>query len=112
MPCDTYRNPQQTAQERQAEIDAALAELERQINSGRVNLVIGPDGGVCFAGWSDADRRGITDVCAFRTLTERASWPLQQAVSTAEMQSGRKVNEQAVAAGVHSHDGGKTWGKH
>ncbi len=33
------------------------------------------------------------------------------ALAKAEAQAGRTVDKQAVASGLHSHDGGKTWGK-
>lgn len=108
MPCDTVRRRQQTAQDRQREIDRSLAELERRIASGQVSISIGPDGAVAFNGWGQ-ERDGVTDVCAFTTLQNRGSWELRQAVARAEAMSGRKVNERAVAAGVHSHDGGTTW---
>ena len=111
MPCDTIRQPQQTAAERRQEIDASLEELQRAMAKGAIEIEIGQDGAVCFANWGD-ERKGVTDVCAFQTLTSRGSWELQQAVAAAEMRTGRKVNAQAVASGVHSHDGGQTWSTH
>jgi hypothetical protein len=52
----------------------------------------------------------VTDVCAYRTLTASNSWALRQAVAKAEQLAGRKVSAAQVAAGTHSHDGGKTFG--
>lgn len=108
MPCDTVLSPEQTAAQRQREIDESLVELERRMSAGAVEIAIGPDGAVAFAGWG-AERRGITDVCAFRTLASRDSWELRQAVARAEAMSGRRVSAAAVSAGVHSHDGGHSW---
>lgn len=108
MPCDTVRRKNQTAAQRRREVDEALVELERALSNGAVQVVIGVDGAVCFANWGQ-ERRGVTDVCAFQTLQSRDSWELRQAVARAETLSGRKVNQHAVAAGLHSHDGGHTW---
>lgn len=108
MPCDTVLRKNQTPAQRRREIDESLVELERALSTGAVEVVIGSDGAVCFANWGD-ERRGVTDVCAFQTLQSRDSWELRQAVARAETLSGRKVNRQAIAAGVHSHDGGNTW---
>ncbi|MHC4715055.1 MAG: hypothetical protein ACYTAN_17575 [Planctomycetota bacterium] len=100
---------EQTEEERREEVDEALAELARSIEGGKVRVIIGPTGAVAFAGWTEADRKRLSDVCAFRRLTAEGSWPLQRAVAAAEMQSGRKVNLAAIGSGVHSHDGGRTW---
>jgi len=99
--------PQQTLEERMKEISAALLQLESQLQSSSVKVQIGATGAVAFTGWND--RRKISDACAFRSLTAKNSWALRQAVARAEAMSGRKVNQRAVAAGVHSHDGGRTW---
>jgi hypothetical protein len=111
MACWTIRTRQQTEAERRAEVEKALEELERALMSGRVDVIIGEDGAVCFSGWIE-ERNDVADVCAFRTLAERGSWVLQEAVAAAEAASGLKVDPAAVSAGVHSHDGGATWSKH
>ena len=108
MPCDS-RSVGQTAEERQVETNAALAALERRLAAGQARAVVGPDGAIAFAGWEGAERAGVTDVCAFRALAGRDSWPLRQAVAAAEALAGRKLDAQAVATGRHSHDGGKSW---
>lgn len=105
MPCDSVPAGM-TPRQREAQIKEALARLEAQLGSG-VSVVIGPDGAVAFRGWKDRD--GVADVCAFRRLTLENSFKLKQAVQRAEAQSGRRVNPQAVGAGVHSHDDGATW---
>lgn len=98
-----------------AEIEAkanALARLERALelkNATGVSVVIGANGAVAFRGWSDAERGGIADTCAYRALSAINSPALRRAVARAEALYGRKVNPQAIASGVHSHDGGNTF---
>lgn len=119
MPCDStprrVRDPEtgrdrvQTKPERIAETVTALARLEAALKIGTVRAVVGRTGGVAFVGqW---DRRGISDACAYRALTQKGSSELRMALAKAEAVAGRQVDKQAVAAGLHSHDGGKTWGK-
>jgi hypothetical protein len=110
MPCDTKLRQGQTLAARNEEITRTLERLRKALSSGSVKAQIGPNGAIAFAGWN-TDRSDITDVCAFRTLTAASSWELRQAVQRAEGQSGRKVNVNAVGAGVHSHDGGHSWHK-
>jgi hypothetical protein len=107
MACSSMRKPNQTVPERDAEIKAALRRLEAALQAGQVTVAISPQGAVAFGAWSDRD--GVTDACAYRTLAAAGSWALRQAVARAEALGGRKVNERAVLAGTHSHDGGKTW---
>ena len=110
MPCDTILKERQTQAQRAREIKEALARLEQQLQSGKTQVKIGPTGAIAFVGWNDRD--SVTDVCAYRTLTMQNSWALKQAVARAEALSGKKVNPMSVASGMHSHDGGHTWGTH
>jgi hypothetical protein len=110
MPCTSTPRKGQTLAQRIDQVKVALKRLEQYLQSGSVRVSIGSNGAIVFAGWNDRD--DITDVCAYRTLASENSWPLRQAVARAEAQSGRRVNPQAVAAGIHSHDGGRTWGRH
>ena len=109
MPCDTKLKENQTLAQRAKEVDAALARLEQFLASGVASVTIGRTGAIAFSGWRD--QYGVSDVCAYRTLTLRGSFALRQAVVKAERLSGRKHNARAVAAGVHSHDGGGSWHK-
>lgn len=109
MPCDTRLAPRQTLAERQAEVSKALKELEQRLLAGLAAVVIGPQGAVAFTGWQG--RSGLSDACAYRTLAVQGSWALRQAEAKAVAMSGRKVNTQAIAAGIHSHDDGKHWSK-
>lgn len=111
MACYTVVKPGQTQEARKEQVKKSLSRLEKALTEKRVKVRIGPNGAVAFAGWKPEERDDVTDVCAFRTLTTQNSWALRQAVAAAEQEQGRKVNTHAVAAGIHSHDGGKTWGK-
>jgi hypothetical protein len=110
MACESYRQQGQSLEQRNAEIKKKLKELEQKLRAKSVSLGIGPNGSIVFRGWKKDDRGGISDACAFRVLSAEGSWDLRQAIAKAESESGRKVNVNAVAAGHHSHDGGKTWG--
>ncbi len=110
MACDTqYTKPNQTITERKEEIRATMVQLSADLAAGRVKVTVGPQGAVAFAGWTE--RKAITDACAYRRIMATGS-PLAKAkIQAAEALSGRTVNKQTVAAGVHSHDGGRTWHK-
>lgn len=110
MACMTALSQGQTLTQRMSQVEQALKRLEQYIQTGTVRIGIGTNGAIVFQGWKDRD--GISDVCAFNSLRATNSWVLRQAILKAEGMSGRKVNPKAIAAGVHSHDGGKTWGQH
>lgn len=110
MACFSVTRSGQTLAERNKEVEAALARLKRYIAAGQVKIVIAPNGAVGLSGWKDRD--DVTDVCAVRTLSAEGSWELRQAIAKAEALQGRKANLQATSAGWHSHDDGKTWGRH
>lgn len=110
MSCISQMRKNQTLKQREREINEALKRLERYLQTGSVKIQIGNQGAIAFNGWKD--RNDVTDVCAYRMLTLSNSWALKQAVKRAEMISGKKVNERAIAAGVHSHDNGHTWSTH
>jgi hypothetical protein len=109
MPCDTRLRQGETLENRVKAIDVALKRLEQYLQTGKVQIGIAPNGAITFKGWNVGERDDVSDVCAYRTLASQNSWALRQAVAKAEAMSGRKVNAHAIAAGHHSHDGGKTW---
>jgi hypothetical protein len=109
MPCDTKLKPQQTIQERADEIRRALSGLDQLLKMRMVKPVIGPQGAIAFAGWSDENRNGVTDACAYRRIMATGSALAKAEIARAEQLSGRSVNRQIVGQGVHSHDGGNTW---
>jgi hypothetical protein len=107
MACYLTLSPQQTAEQRKAEVAQAIKDLEAKLFKGEARVVVGPNGAIAFVG---KDRDDISDVCILRSLTAGNSYAFKQALAKAEMLAGRRYNPQAVNAGVHSHDGGKTWG--
>jgi hypothetical protein len=107
MPCMTQ--PTLTQVQRSAQ-SAALARLQAAIGAGSVSVVVGRTGAVALKGWRDADRAGVSDLCAYRAL--RNTPELRRAIARAEVIAGRQVDARTIAAGVHSHDGGHTWGAH
>jgi len=113
MPCDTRLRQGQTIQERAAEVRAAVESLSRLLAAGRVRPVVSrATGAIAFAGWSEADRNGITDACAYRRLMVSGGALAKAAIAQAEAVAGRSVDRQAIGNGLHSHDGGLTWGHH
>lgn len=107
MACTTMRREGQGFAERAKEVADALARLRRYIAAGQVQIVLGPTGAVTLQGWKD--RADISDTCAVRSLSAEGAPELRAALAAAERKAGRKANVQAIAAGHHSHDGGKTW---
>ena len=110
MACETFYRPQQTPQQRKAEVKAKLAALEAAIKANSVTVKVDKrTGALAFVGWDGDNRAGITDACAFRQVKNAPE--VRAAILRAEMAAGTKVNERAIAAGVHSHDG-IHFGKH
>lgn len=91
-------------------VEMAVDRLRKMLADGSVTVVIGATGSLAFRGWTTND--GVADLCAYRKLVAIGSPELRRAIARAEVTSGRKLNLQALAAGVHSHDGGQTWGSH
>lgn len=111
MPCDTKLKTQQTIQQRATEVRAAVSRLDALLQSRRIQVRIGPQGAVAFVGWEGEQRDGVTDNCAYRRIMSTGSALAKAAIARAEQLSGRSINRQVVAQGVHSHDGGQQWHK-
>lgn len=111
MACDTRLKRGQTIGQRAEEVRRAVNSLSQALAMRQIKPVIGPQGAIAFPGW-DKDRDGVTDACAYRRIMATGSALAKAEIARAEQMSGRKVNMAAVGAGVHSHDGGKTWGTH
>lgn len=112
MPCDSRPfTARQTLTERKLQVVESVAKLARELANGRVKAKVGPQGAITFQGWSDAERNGVTDNCAYRRIMATGSTQAKLAIMKAEQAAGRSVNRQAVAQGHHSHDGGTTWHK-
>lgn len=108
MPCDTPRKTQ-SIQARAVEVRVAISALDRLLLRRQVKVVIGPQGAVTFVGWSEQDRNGVTDVCAYRRIMQTGSALARTEIARAEQMAGRSVDRRTIAAGIHSHDGGNTW---
>lgn len=107
MACDTQPVKGQTLTERKAEVRDVIARLAADIVAGKVKPVVGPQGAIAFAGWTD--RRQVSDGCAYRFLMSTGSAMAKAMIARAEILAGRPVDRKVVAAGVHSHNGGASW---
>jgi hypothetical protein len=112
MPCDTRLKANQTISQRKEEVKKVVTVLDRLIASGQVIVKVGPQGAVAFNAWSDSERDGVTDACAYRQLMAKGSALAKAKIAQAEMMAGRSVNRQVVGQGAHSHDNGVTWHDH
>lgn len=95
-----------------AKRETTLDRLRKELAAGTLTVKIAPSGAVAFSKPLNLLDDGYSDVCAYRVLASKNDPALRKAVMRAEAMSGRKVSEAAIAAGIHSHDGGKTWGGH
>lgn len=109
MPCDTRLKPKQTIQQRAEEVRRAVERASKALVAGKIKARVSAQGAVAFEGLSDTDRDGVTDACIYRRLMVDGSALARAAVARAEQLAGRSVDRKVLAAGVHSHDGGKTW---
>lgn len=106
MTCDTRLKPRQTIQERAAEVRAAAERFARGLTTGKVRVVVDKkSGAVAFSGLTEEERDGITDACAYRRLMATGSAAAKAAIAKAEALAGRAVSREALAAGIHTHDG-------
>lgn len=112
MPCDTKLKPQQTIEQRKAEVRAAIAKIDAAIAQGRVKPGVGKQGALVLPGLTDEERDGVTDACAYRRLMVSGSSLTKAAFARAEQLAGRSIDRQVIGRGVHSHDGGATWHDH
>lgn len=113
MPCDTRLKVGQTISQRAVEVRSVSDRLAQSLASGRVKVKIDKKtGAVAFDGWPVSERDGVTDNCAYRRIMAGQSAAAKMRIAQAEQLAGRTVNKQAVAQGVHSHDGGRTWHSH
>jgi len=110
MPCDTRLKPRQTIQQRAAEVRQVVYDINSLIAAGKVKPVIDKrTGAIAFQGIDDTIRDGVTDACVYRRLMITGSSLTKAAIQRAEQIAGRTVDKQALAQGVHSHDGGGSW---
>jgi len=108
MPCETRLKPKQTISERAAEVRKSVEALMLGLSTGKVTVKVGREGGIVFVG--DWNRDGVTDACAYRRIMgPQGSTLARLKIAAAEHRAGRQVDRKALAAGVHSHDGGLSW---
>lgn len=113
MPCEsTPFERGQTLTQRKQQVSEAVASLAAGLAAGKIKPVIGSTGGIAFDGWQSQDRKGISDACALRKIMTTGSALAKAAIARAEQISGRTINRQAIAQGLHSHDGGRSWSTH
>jgi len=111
MACDTRpQNATQTLSQRKTQVKEVLSLVDSLVRSGRVKIVVDRrSGAVAFAGLTDAERANVSDACVYRLIMSTGSVLAKAAIARAEQLAGRAVNRQALANGVHSHDGGHTF---
>lgn len=110
MPCDTRLKPRQTIQQRANEVREAAARAGLLLIKRKVKAIVDKKtGAVAFEGLSDEDRDGLTDACIYRRIMATGTSLAKAELARAEQMAGRPINKQAVAQGIHSHDGGQTW---
>jgi hypothetical protein len=103
----------QTLTERKSQVKEIIAFTDELIRKNKVKVIVDKrTGAVAFAGMTDAERGGVSDACTYRVIMATGSVLAKQAIARAEQLAGRTVNRQALAAGVHSHDGGHSWSTH
>jgi hypothetical protein len=113
MVCDTSLRENQTLSERKLEVLATVEAIAKLIISNRVKPVIDKrTGAITFANIPVSVRNGLTDACVYRRIMATGSALAKLQIAKAEQLAGRTVNRAALAAGIHSHDGGSSWGSH
>jgi hypothetical protein len=113
VPCDTkIWDPSQSLSERKAEVKRIIDLVAREIVAGRVVPKVGAQGAIAFAGLTNEMRGGVSDACVLRRILATGSAMAKQQIARAEQLAGRRVDNRAVAGGVHSHDGGASWSSH
>ena len=110
MPCDTRRKRGQSLSVRAAEVKKVVADVNSLLSTGKIKAVVDKKtGAVAFQGLDDNLRDDVTDACIYRRLMVSGSSLAKAAIARAEQIAGRSVNKEALAQGVHSHDGGDSW---
>ena len=111
MACETrLQNRNQTLTERKTQVKQIIALTDQLIRKNRVKVVVDKaTGAVAFDGLNEVERGGVSDACTYRVLMATGSSLAKMAIARAEQLAGRSVNRQALAQGVHSHDGGRTF---
>lgn len=97
--------------QRKAEVRQTVVDINSLISSGRVRVVVDKrTGAIAFQGFDENLRNGVTDACVYRMLMQTGSSITKMKIAAAEQLAGRAVSKEALAAGIHSHDGGQSFG--
>lgn len=110
MPCDTRLRRGQKLSERKAEVRSTVEKLDRAILRRQIKPVVGPQGAITFAGWTE--RNDVTDACAYRQIMATGSALAKAEIARAEQIAGRSVDRKVLLQGHHGHSdnhGGITW---
>jgi len=106
MPCDSRLKRGQTISQRAEEVRRVVKTIDSFLVRGIVKMKVGPQGAVVFVGIPEDERDGVTDACIYRRIMATGTGLAKAAIARAEAMSGRTVDRQIVASGLHSHDGG------
>jgi hypothetical protein len=113
MACDTIPNRRrrnQTLAQRKQEVrgvvDLVQSKLSTRTVQARVDKVTGA---IAFDGLTAEERADVSDACIYRLIMATGSALARQQIARAEQLAGRGVSRQALAQGIHSHDGGRTF---
>jgi len=112
MPCDTVRRRGQTLTVRKQEVRSVIETVDQGLGRGRIKAVVDKKtGAIAFSGLTNEERDDVTDACVYRSIMKTGSALARHMIVKAEQFAGRTVDQKSVAQGIHSHDGGETWGK-
>jgi len=106
------RSRGQTLKQRVAEVAEVVKKINAMIAAGKAQVKVGANGAIAFIGISNEERDGVTDACIYRRMMVSGSPLARQKIAMAEQLAGRAVDKRVLATGLHSHDGGITWGTH
>lgn len=109
MPCDTRLKRGQTISQRADEVRSVTNKIMSGILQNRIKIKVSPTGSVAFDGISEGEKDGVTDACVYRRIMVSGPATVKAEMERQAMLQGRTINKAVVNAGVHSHDGGKTW---
>jgi len=113
MACETMPRKGQTLSERKNQVKEIIAFTDELIRKGKVKIAVDKkSGAIAFTGMTEQERGGVSDACTYRMIMVSGSSLAKQAIARAEQLAGRGVSRQALAQGVHSHDGGHSWSSH
>lgn len=105
----TVIKPKQTVKQRVEEVKKVVEYADGLLKDRKLKVVVDRKTGAIAFDLSASERDGVTDACMYRRIMATGSSLAKAEIARAEQMAGRTVNKQALTAGVHSHDGGKSW---